>query len=374
MKVLKSQALPGFVLVAAALAGLIWANSSIHKSYDDMLHFTLGLGVDVPGVHLTAHDWVNDALMAVFFLLVGLEIKREILDGELSTFGRAALPVIAALGGVAVPAIVCAAFVWRDPARIGGWAIPVATDIAFALAALALVGRGVPPALKVFLTALAVMDDLVAIAIIATFYTKNLAVAALLAGIACFAALAILNRLRATWLPLYLAIGLAMWFCVLQSGVHATLAGVALALTIPSSAVKNLEHRLQPYVGFVILPLFGLFNAGVSFRGLSPAVLVSALPLGIATALFFGKQLGIFAFSWIAVKTRIAPLPQGVTWPMMYGVALLGGIGFTMSLFIGTLAFDSDALLTETKLGVFVGSALAALAGYVVLRRAVARA
>jgi NhaA family Na+:H+ antiporter len=291
----------------------------------------------------------------------------------LATFGRAALPAIAALGGIVVPSIVCAAFLWHDPERLRGWAIPAATDIAFALAALSLVGRGIPPALRVFLTALAVIDDLAAIAIIATFYTASLVLPALLAAVGCLAALVIANRLRVASLWVYAALGIVMWFCVFESGVHATLAGVALAMTIPTGAVEKLERQLQPYVAFAILPLFGLFNAGVSFRGLSPSTLLGALPLGIAAGLFFGKQAGIFAFSWIAVKSGIAPLPPGVTWRMLYGVALLGGIGFTMSLFIGALAFNSDALLTETKLGVFAGSSLAALAGYLVLRGAVAR-
>ncbi len=364
---------PGFALIAAALAGLIWANSPLSASYTDVLHLKLGVGTGVYGIHLTAHEWVNDALMAVFFLVVGLEIKREVLEGELATFGRAALPAIAALGGIVVPSIVCAAFLWHDPERLRGWAIPAATDIAFALAALSLVGRGIPPALRVFLTALAVIDDLAAIAIIATFYTASLVLPALLAAVGCLAALVIANRLRVASLWVYAALGIVMWFCVFESGVHATLAGVALAMTIPTGAVEKLERQLQPYVAFAILPLFGLFNAGVSFRGLSPSTLLGALPLGIAAGLFFGKQAGIFAFSWIAVKSGIAPLPPGVTWRMLYGVALLGGIGFTMSLFIGALAFNSDALLTETKLGVFAGSSLAALAGYLVLRGAVAR-
>lgn len=370
---LRGESFPGFVLIVAAVAGLTWANSPFHQSYDALLHAKLGLSGVVGGVPLSAHDWVNDGLMAVFFLIVGLEIKREILDGELSTLGRAALPALAALGGIVVPAIVCAAFLRNDPERLRGWAIPTATDIAFALAALALVGSKIPPALRVFLTALAVIDDLAAIAIIAAFYTANFVLPAFLAAFGCFAALALLNRLRARWLPLYLAVGLIMWFCVLESGVHATLAGVALAIAIPAGAVRTLEHRLQPYVAFLILPLFGLFNAGVSFRGLTPAVVFGALPIGIAASLFFGKQIGIFAFSWIAVKTRIASLPHGVNWLMVYGVAVLGGIGFTMSLFIGTLAFDSPALLTETKLGVFGGSVLAAIAGFAILRAAVAR-
>jgi Na+:H+ antiporter, NhaA family len=365
----RNESFSGFVLAVAAIAGLIWANSPFHASYHALLHAEFGVDAIVYGVHLTAHEWVNDALMAVFFVVVGLEIKREILAGELSSVSRAALPAIAAAGGVIVPALICAAFVWHDPERLRGWAIPAATDIAFALAALSVLGRGIPTSLKVFLTALAVIDDLAAIVIIALFYTANLAVAALLAAVACFVVLLVLNRLRVTWLWLYVAIGIVMWGCVLESGIHATLAGVALAFAIPLNAAKRLEHDMHPFVAFAILPLFGLFNAGVSFRGLTPSVVLGSLPLGIIAGLFLGKQIGIFAFSWIAVKTRVAHLPHGVTWRMMYGVALLGGIGFTMSLFIGSLAFESDALLTETKIGVILGSLLSALAGYLMLRR-----
>jgi Na+:H+ antiporter, NhaA family len=369
----RNETFSGFVLIAAALAGLVWANSPWYAAYHALLHAEFGFDTVLYGVHLSAHEWVNDALMAVFFVVVGLEIKREILAGELSSLTRAALPLIAAAGGVLVPALLCAAFLWHDPERLRGWAIPAATDIAFALAALTLIGRGIPASLKVFLTALAVIDDLAAIVIIALFYTANLVVPALLAAVACFVVLMALNRFGVKWLWLYIAIGVVMWFCVLESGVHATLAGVALALAIPLNSARRLEHEMHPYVALAILPLFGLFNAGVSFRGLTPAVLLSPLPLGIIAGLFFGKQIGIFTFSWVAVKTGLGRLPQGATWLMMYGVALLGGIGFTMSLFIGSLAFSSDALLTETKIGVLCGSLFAAIAGFLVLRRASAR-
>ncbi|MGA8535143.1 MAG: Na+/H+ antiporter NhaA [Candidatus Tumulicola sp.] len=365
---LRSESFAGFALVAAAAGGLIWANSPFAGSYAALLHLEAGFGPAAYGIHLTTHEWVNDGLMAVFFLLVGLEIKREARDGELSTFGRTALPAIGALGGVVLPSAICAAFVWHDPIRFRGWAIPAATDIAFALAALSLLGRRIPAGLKIFLTALAVIDDLAAIAIIAVFYTAGVAPLALLAAVACAVVLAILNRARVTFLPAYAAIGAVMWFCVLKSGVHATLAGVVLAFSIPSNTLNKFERVLNPYVAFAVLPLFGLFNAGVSFRWLTPSVAFGALPLGIACGLFFGKQLGIFASSWVAVRLGIARLPYGVTWRMMYGVALLGGIGFTMSLFIGTLAFEPGALLTETKIGVFAGSVLAAAAGYLVLR------
>jgi Na+:H+ antiporter, NhaA family len=365
---LKQESASGFILIGAAVAGLVWANSPWHGAYEALLHAKIGITGAFAGGHLTTHEWVNDGLMAVFFLLIGLEIKRELLGGELSSVSRAALPAIAALGGIIVPSLICFAFVAHDPARVKGWAIPAATDIAFALAVLTMVGRAVSGSLKVFLTALAVIDDLAAIVIIAVFYTAQLIVPALLAAIGCFALLVLLNRLRVQTIPVYLVIGALMWFFVLESGVHATLAGVALALTIPTSGSQHLEHRLHPFTALVIVPVFGLFNAGVSFAGVHPGVLLGALPLGVAAGLFVGKQAGIFAFSWLTVKLGIAPLPRGATWPMIYGLALLGGIGFTMSLFIGSLAFESNALLTETKIGVFAGSILAALAGYIVLR------
>lgn len=356
--------------MGASAIGLIWANSPFVGSYEHLLHAKIGVNTSFFGFHLTGHEWVNDGLMAVFFLLVGLEIKRELRVGELSTFGRAALPAIGAFGGILVPSLICAAFLWHDPQLLRGWAVPAATDIAFALAALTVLGRGIPPALKIFLTALAVFDDLAAIVIIAIFYSSNLVVAALLAAGGCFAALLLLNRLRVGALLPYLLIGIVMWLCVLESGVHATLAGVALAVTIPTRALARMEHALNPYVALYILPLFGLFNAGVSFHGLTPAVALGVLPLGIACGLFFGKQIGIFAASWTAIKSGITPLPHGVTWPMLYGVSVLGGIGFTMSLFIGSLAFASDALLAETKIGVFAGSLISAIVGILVLRRA----
>jgi Na+:H+ antiporter, NhaA family len=367
---LRNESSSGFVLIAASVVGLIFANSPMRQSFADLLHLKLGFETAFFGLQLTAHDWVNEGLMAAFFMLVTLEIRREVIDGELSTLDRAALPVIAAFGGIMFPALICAAFLRHDPATLRGWAIPTATDIAFALAALSLVGRGVPPTIKIFLTALAVIDDLAAIAIVAVFYTASLALPALLLALAAFAAVLLLNRLRVTWLPIYFAIGIVMWFCVFESGVHATVAGVALALALPAGAIEKIEHAVHPYVAFAIVPIFGLFNAGVSFAGLTSSALLGSVPVGIAAALFFGKQIGIFSFSWIAVKSGIASLPHGANWRLMYGVALLGGIGFTMSLFIATLAFNSDALLIQAKIGVFTGSALSACAAYLVLRGA----
>jgi NhaA family Na+:H+ antiporter len=371
---LKRESSSGFVLMGAAALGLLWANSPFYGAYQAMLHTHIGSGTAFFGASLSLHDWVNDGLMALFFFLVGMEIKREVMSGELSSTRSAALPALAAIGGVIVPSLICAAFVWHDPERLKGWAIPAATDIAFALAVLTMVGSSVSTALKIFLTALAVIDDLIAIVIIAIFYTAHLVVPALAAALGCLAVLIALNRLRVKAIPIYLVIGALMWFFVLESGVHATLAGVALAFTIPIGGLKKLEHNLHPYVAFLIVPIFGLFNAGVSFFGVTTGVVFSALPLGIAVGLLAGKQIGIFSFSWLAVKLGLAPLPRGATWPMIYGLALLGGIGFTMSLFIGTLAFKSELLLTETKIGVFGGSIIAALAGFLVLRIAERRA
>ena len=370
---LKQESASGFVLIGAALLGMVWANSPFAHEYHDLLHAKVGLSSAAYGLNLTVHEWVNDGLMAVFFFLIGLEIKREVLVGELSSLRKAALPAIAAAGGMILPAIICVAFIWHDPALIKGWAIPAATDIAFALAVLALAGSGLPPALKVFLTALAVIDDLGAILIIAVFYTPNLSVAALLVAGFVLVVMIVLNRLRVVAPWPYVLLTFVLWFCVFESGIHATLAGVAAALTIPMASLRRMEHALHPYVAFLVVPLFGLFNAGVSFAGMSFAVLLQPLPLGVALGLFAGKQIGIFGSAWLASKFGIER-PSGVTWAMTYGVALLGGIGFTMALFIGSLAYDSQELLDQTKIGVFAGSLLAALGGYFVLRAAARRA
>jgi NhaA family Na+:H+ antiporter len=370
---LQTESSSGFILIAAALAGLLWANSPWQQSYTDILHAKLGLEVRGIEYGLYVHAWINDAFMAVFFLLVGLEIKRELLVGELSSVRSAALPAIAALGGMLVPALVCYALVSGEPERARGWAIPAATDIAFALAALAVLGSAMPASLKIFMTALAVIDDLGAILLIAVFYTSNLDAVALCWAAGCAVGLLALNRLNVLAITPYLAIGAVMWVFVHQSGVHATIAGVVLALCIPlgtselRSPLRNLEHRLHPYVAFGIVPLFGLANAGVSFAGLTPAIVLEPLPLGIALGLFAGKQIGILAFARIAIALKIATLPEGMSGGLLWGVSILAGIGFTMSLFIGGLAFQSDTLLTETKVGVFAGSLLSAIAGCAVL-------
>lgn len=369
---LKSEAAGGVLLMIAAALALIIANSPVASLYFSLLETYLG--------PLSVLHWVNDALMAVFFLLVGLEIKREFVEGQLSSWSRRALPGIAALGGMVAPALIYLALTRGDSVAVGGWAIPTATDIAFALGVLALLGPRVPVSLKIFLTALAIIDDLGAVIIIALFYTKGLSLPMLgLAG-ACIVALIALNRMNVTRLWAYLGLGALLWIFVLKSGVHATLAGVALALTIPigdgsdsdepeHSPLHTLEHLLHPYVAFLIVPIFGFANAGVSFTGMTPASALAPVPLGIALGLFVGKQIGVFGFSWIAMKTGLGTMPAKTNLTQLYGVALLCGIGFTMSLFIGALAFtDSAELGKATKIGVLLGSVASAVAGALVLR------
>ena len=366
-----NEASGGIILMAVTVVALSVANSPLADTYFAVLKtYVFGLSV----LH-----WINDALMAVFFLLVGLEIKREMLDGQLSTWPRRVLPGVAALGGMVAPALVYLAFTWSEPNLYQGWAIPAATDIAFALGVLAILGSRVPASLKIFLTALAILDDLGAIIIIAIFYTSDLSLPMLGAAVLCIAALVAFNRFGVTALLPYLALGAVLWFFVLKSGIHATLAGVALALTIPlhsrpketraeDAPLHRLEHALHGWVAFAIIPIFGFANAGVSLSGLTPDALLSPLPLGIALGLFLGKQIGVYGFAWTAVRLGFADVPAGATWAQCYGVALLCGIGFTMSLFIGALAFPGQPELGDaTKIGVLMGSAISALAGLLVL-------
>jgi NhaA family Na+:H+ antiporter len=366
-----SEASAGMILMGVTVIALAVANSPLADTYFAVLKtYVLGLSV----LH-----WINDALMAVFFLLVGLEIKREMLDGQLSTWPRRILPGIAALGGMIAPALIYLAITRNEPQLHHGWAIPTATDIAFALGMLAILGSRVPKSLTIFLTALAILDDLGAIIIIAFFYTSDLSLAMLGAAALCLLVLVAFNRLGIVSLLPYLAVGAILWFFVLKSGIHATLAGVALALTIPLHAnpkktraedapLHRLEHALHGWVAYAVIPIFGFANAGVSLSGLSLDAVLSPLPLGIAMGLFIGKQLGVYAFSYGAIHLGFADVPAGATCAQCYGVALLCGIGFTMSLFIGALAFpDQPELSDATKIGVLMGSALSALAGYIVL-------
>ncbi len=380
---LRLESSGGLLLMAAAVAALVLANSPAAPLYAAALATEIGVGP----ARLSVLLWINDALMAVFFMLVGLEIKRELLVGELSSVRRAALPAIAAAGGMLVPALIYLAFNAGDAAAARGWAIPAATDIAFALGVLALLGSRVPVSLKVFLTALAILDDLGAILIIAIFYSAELSVPALLAAAGATAVLCAMNALGLRRLWPYLVVGVALWGAVLASGIHATLAGVVLAFTIPlrarasvgteraegdaeSSPVHRLEHALHPWVAYGILPVFGLANAGLSFDGISATALLGSVPLGVAVGLFAGKQVGVACACWLAVRLRWAEWPEGASALQVYGVAVLCGIGFTMSLFIGSLAFVSDALQDQVKLGVFAGSLVSAVAGYVILRLA----
>ncbi len=372
------QAAGGVLLMIAAALALLLDNSPIAWLYDGLLETPVVIQVGALEIDKPLLLWINDGLMAIFFFLVGLEIKREVVEGRLSNFRQAGLPVMAAIGGMVVPAAVYIGINYGDTAALNGWAIPAATDIAFALGVLALMGPRVPVALKVFLLALAIIDDLGAIIIIALFYTSQLSTQVLAIAAIGIAALAYLNWRGVTKVAPYLVVGLIVWVCVLKSGVHATLAGVAIALFIPikasnergESPLKEIEHGLAPWVAFGIMPIFAFANAGVSLHGLTFDDLFAGIPLGIAAGLFIGKQLGIMSFAWAGVKLGIARLPDGVTWFQIYGASLLAGIGFTMSLFIGTLAFDNPEHAASVRIGVLTGSLLSAVVGYLVLRAA----
>jgi len=368
---LSGEAAGGVMLMGAAVLALVLANSPAAPLYFGVLNaHVLGLSI----LH-----WINDALMALFFLLVGLEIKREMLEGELSTWRQRALPGIAALGGVLVPALIYTSLNASTPGTLRGWAIPSATDIAFALGVLSLLRHRVPVSLKIFLTALAILDDLAAIVIIALAYTSDLNLVTLALAGATLVAIGTLNWLGVQRLWPYLALGTILWFLVFKSGVHATLAGVALAVAIPLnsgrrrsrsgvSALVRLEHALQPWVAFLVVPIFGLANAGVALTGVGISSLLEPVPLGAAFGLFLGKQIGVSIFAWAAIRAKLAELPANASWGQFYGVAVLCGIGFTMSLFIGLLAFPTAPELQDAvKIGVLLGSVLSASLGAVLL-------
>ncbi len=370
-----NEATPGLLLMLAAVMALIANNSSFAPYYSGFLDIPIAIQIGALEIAKPLLLWVNDGLMAIFFFLVGLEIKREVVEGRLSSFDRAAFPLIAAIGGIAVPALVFVGLNAGSPETLNGWAIPAATDIAFALGILALLGKAVPVSLKVFLLAVAIIDDLAAIIIIALFYTEGVSLFALGISGAGLAILIMFNRAGVLKMAPYVIIGLIMWAAVLKSGVHATLAGVLIALTIPlrvpegaKSPLKSAEHGLHPWVALLVLPLFAFANAGVSLQGLSPAALLAPLPLGIALGLFVGKQVGVFTFAWLGVKTGLCRLPDGVNWQQVYGIACLTGVGFTMSLFIGTLAFDNAAQLNEVRMGVLLGSLMSAVTGVAALK------
>ena len=417
------QSSGGIVLIAAAVIALVWANSPWGESYSTLWHTKLTIGVGDFSISKDLTHWINDGLMAIFFLVVGLEIKREVLVGELSSVRRAALPVAAALGGAVVPAAIYLALN-AGTEGAAGWGIPMATDIAFALGVLALLGERAPVGLKVFLTALAIVDDIVAVLVIALFYTSEISWGALAVGGLFFGALVVANLLGVGRTLVYALLGIGLWMCLLLSGVHATIAGVLMALTVPASSFINpgaflergryildrfeeagekgenvlsneerqaalhalnhatyklepplheLEHALHPWVAFAIVPLFALANAGVPLRGSIAEALTDPVVLGIALGLVIGKQLGITLFAWLAVNSGVSELPTGVSWRHVYGVGWLAGIGFTMSLFIADLAFSDGPLVDAAKLGVLAASLIAGVGGWTILRGASSR-
>ena len=368
----KLEAASGLVLLISAILALIISNSNLSEMYFGTLEKYIFIGINKYGIKLSVLHWINDALMAIFFFFVTLEIKREFIEGELSNFKQAMLPIVGAIGGMLVPALVYVYINYGDTETLRGWAIPSATDIAFSLGVLSLLGSRVPISLKVFLTALAIIDDLGAIIIIAFFYSGDLNITYLGLIILAFLALLILNKFNIKKFLPYLVIGIFMWDFTHQSGIHATIAGVLLASTIPHrkkpkehSMLIKIEHAISPYVAFGIMPLFAFANAGVSLEGLSLSSFASKVPLGILLGLFVGKQFGVFIFSYLSIKFKIAQMPTNANWVNFYGVGVLTGIGFTMSLFVGNLAFvENMNYMDGVKIGVLGGSLLSTLFGY----------
>lgn len=379
-KFIKLEASAGILLIVASALAIIFANSPLQHIYHELLEQPVALTIGPLSVEKHLSHFINDGLMAVFFLLVSLEIKREVIEGHLSNRDQQILPVVGAIGGVLFPSLIYAYFnhdfIYHDTHTISGWAIPAATDIAFALGVISLLGSRVPPSLKIFLAALAIIDDLAAIIIIALFYSANLSVVSLLLAAVLILLLIILNLNRVTKKAAYFVIGFFLWFCVLKSGIHATLAGVIIGLTIPlrvvdensKSPLRSLEHSLHPWVAYLILPIFAFANAGVDLSNLSMADFTNKVPLGIICGLFIGKQLGVFVTIKALVGLGFAKMPKGANWGHIYGVSVLTGIGFTMSIFIGNLAFPSHPEITNVaRLGILVGSVLSAVVGYTVL-------
>ena len=370
------EAAGGIVLAMAAIAAMIIANSPLSTWYEGFIHAPVAIQIGDFAIAKDAHHWINDGLMAIFFFLVGLELKREVLIGELSNVKQIILPAGAAIGGMIMPAAVYLLFNYSEPEFWKGWAIPAATDIAFALGILSLLGNRVPNSLKVFLVSIAIFDDIGAILIIALFYTSELSLESLAFAGLCLPFLYLLNRRNVTSITPYLLIGVIMWIAVLKSGIHATLAGVVLALFIPMfdrtdpehSPVEELEHDLHNTVAFGILPLFAFANSGISLKGAGFAELFHSVPLGIAAGLFIGKQLGIMAMCWLIFKLGISTMPKGMNYKQIYGASLLCGVGFTMSLFIGGLAFAGDTTLFDERLGIIMGSIISGVAGYLMLK------
>ena len=382
---LQKESTSGIILMLVTVLALIFSNTFLSEFYNNFLHTTIEFKIgSILDISKPLILWVNDGLMAIFFLLIGLEIKRELILGHLSSISKIALPAIAAIGGMLVPALIYVFFNYDDEFALRGWAIPTATDIAFALGILSLLGNKVPVSLKIFLMALAIFDDLGAILIIAFFYTSDVSTLSLLMALVCIIILIAMNKMEITLVSAYALIGVLLWVFVLKSGVHATLAGIILAFTIPLNAinekrkrispVKSLQHYIHFWVAFYILPIFAFVNAGIDLRSLSFDLIINPVSLGIILGLFIGKQLGVFFFVYIAVKFKLASLPKGTTWAQVYGVSVLTGIGFTMSLFIDSLAFQDSSMFSYTdKLAILIGSILSGLLGYLILLKAKSR-
>ena len=374
----RMEAASGIVLMFATVLALVFANTALQGYYNLFLDTPVAVQVGALEIAKPLLLWINDGLMAVFFFLVGLELKRELVEGELSDWRKIILPCLGAVGGMAVPALIYIAFNLGDATALSGWAIPAATDIAFALGVLSLLGSRVPVSIKVFLTSLAIFDDIGAIIIIALFYTAKISTTSLVVVAVCVAILVVLNLRNVESKSVYMLIGIIMWVAMLKSGVHATLTGVILAMFIPLrskrnpdySPLKDLEHDLHSGVAFFVLPVFAFANAGISFAGVGAEQLLHGVPLGIALGLFLGKQAGIFGICWLAIRLGLTRLPQGMTWASLYGTAALCGIGFTMSLFVGSLAFESSGVnrVFDERLGIIIGSLFSGILGYLVLR------
>lgn len=374
----KLESASGIILMVVGLLAVLIANTPLQPYYALLLDTPVEVRIGIFEVAKPLLLWINDGLMAIFFFLVGLELKRELIEGELADKRNVILPGVGAIGGMLVPAIIYAYFNFSDSTAMKGWAIPTATDIAFALGVLFLLGSRVPTSIKIFLTSVAIFDDIGAIVIIAFFYTAKISLVALAVVALCISILALLNKRNTESMSVYLMVGLVMWVAMLKSGVHATLTGVVLAMFIPMkseanshySPLKNLEHDLHSVVAFFILPVFAFANAGVSFSGVGIEQFLHNVPLGIALGLFIGKQVGVFGLCWVALQLKVARLPKGMSWSSLYGTSALCGIGFTMSLFIGSLAFDETGvnLLFDERIGILLGSLVSGIVGYVVLR------
>ncbi|NND72579.1 MAG: Na+/H+ antiporter NhaA [Rhodothermales bacterium] len=375
----KLESAGGILLMIAAVIAVVLANTPLERVYNLLLETPVELRIGGLEIAKPLLLWINDGLMAIFFFLIGLELKRELIEGELADKKNVIMPGIAALGGMVIPALIYVAFNWGDDTALSGWAIPAATDIAFALGILSLLGSRVPLSAKVFLTSLAIFDDIGAILIIALFYTSKISMIALILVAVSTVVLYLFNRFNVEAKSLYIFVGVIMWVSMLKSGVHATLAGVLLAFFIPlnskkkpgTSPLKSMEHDLHTVVAFVILPIFAFANAGINLGGINSEQIFHGVTLGVALGLFAGKQIGVFGFCWLAIKLKIGSLPQGMNWSVLYGIAALSGIGFTMSLFIGSLAFEQTGvdLLFDERVGIILGSLASGLVGYFFLNR-----